>query len=70
VFLDVCPILEAPHPGRQVKHALYKKTQYICRLIEERMTYVPQLTKEYMGHVAVARGGPICLVYSSMTCHR
>jgi hypothetical protein len=25
----MCPILEAPHPGRQAKHGLYKKGKKI-----------------------------------------
>jgi hypothetical protein len=61
----MCPILEAPHPGRQPKQGLHKrKNQYIPQVTEEHMSLYLSVNRGIYGHVPRAwGGGNIFLVY-------
>jgi hypothetical protein len=60
----VSPILETPHPGRQPKHGLHKKIQYIPRLTEECMVLYSSVNQEYNGHVAAPQGDSIFIGFT------
>jgi hypothetical protein len=78
----MCPILGAPHPGRQPKQGLYIKNQHIPRLNEERIALYSSINQEIYRHVASGRvGGPPYIrrlrvteeyisIYSSVICNR